>query len=86
MIIDLGPVPFWPLDPGSGRVKNHGPDPGSGSGMNNLDHMFESLKQLLLGLKYLNSLIRIWDPHLRQSVSLPAMKTWTRASANVIGE
>ncbi len=30
------PVPFWPLDPGSGMGKK------SGSGMNNLDHISES--------------------------------------------
>jgi hypothetical protein len=43
------------------------PDPGSG--MNNLDHIFNSLETiflLLLGLKYLNSLMRIRDPGWRQ--------------------
>jgi hypothetical protein len=39
---DRDPVPFLPLDPGSGirdpgRVKSQGPDPGSG--MNNPDHI-----------------------------------------------
>jgi hypothetical protein len=36
------PVPFEPRDPG--WVKN--PDPGSGSGMNNLDHISESLETI----------------------------------------
>jgi hypothetical protein len=36
---------------------------GSGSGMNNPDHIYESLETIFifLGLKYLNSLMRIWD-------------------------
>ncbi len=36
------PVPFLPLDPGSGMGKN----PGSGSGMNNPDHISDSLKTI----------------------------------------
>ncbi len=39
--------------------------PGPGSGMNNPDHIFLSLETiflLFLGLKYLNSLMRIRDP------------------------
>jgi hypothetical protein len=43
------------------------PDPGSG--MNNPDHIFLSLETiflLFLGLKYLNSLMRIRDPGWRQ--------------------
>ncbi len=51
------PVPFWPLDPGSGMGKKSG----SGSGMNNPDHISESLETIFLGLKYLNSLMRIRD-------------------------
>ncbi len=47
------PVPFDPLDPG--RVKT-----GSGSGMNNPDHISESL-ETIFRLKYLNSLMRIRD-------------------------
>ncbi len=39
-------VPFWPLDPGSGWVKNQDPDPGAGSWMNNPDHISESLETL----------------------------------------
>jgi hypothetical protein len=35
------PVPFWPRDPG--WVKNQDLDPGSRSGMNNTDHISESL-------------------------------------------
>jgi hypothetical protein len=42
------PVPFWPLDPGSGMGRGQHPDPGSG--MNNLDHIFESLETIFLGL------------------------------------
>ncbi len=45
------------LTPGAGMVKK----PGSGSGMNNLDHIYESL-ETIFGLKYLNSLMRIRDP------------------------
>ncbi len=36
------PVPFWPLDPG--WLKNQDPDLGSGSRMNNPDHISESLE------------------------------------------
>ena len=45
------PMPFWPLDPGSGTSKK------SGSGMNNPDHISEGL-ETTFGLKYLKSLIR----------------------------
>jgi hypothetical protein len=44
------PVPFRPLDPESGMGKKSG----SGSGMNNPDHISESL-ETIFGLKYLNS-------------------------------
>ena len=37
------PVPFWPLDPESGMGKKSG----SGSGMNNPDHISESLEIIL---------------------------------------
>ncbi len=46
------------LTPGSGMGKKSG----SGSGMNNPDHISESLRNNFLGLKYLNSLMRIQDP------------------------
>ncbi len=49
----------WIRDPG--WVKNQYPAPGSGSGMNNPDHISESLETIFLGLKYLNSLMRIRD-------------------------
>ncbi len=39
------PVPFLPLDPGSGMGKKSG----SGSGMNNPDHISESLETIVLG-------------------------------------
>jgi hypothetical protein len=32
------PVPFWPIDPGSGMGKNQDQESGSGSGMNILDY------------------------------------------------
>jgi hypothetical protein len=32
--------------PGSGMVKSQDPDPGSGSGMNNTDHISESLETI----------------------------------------
>ncbi len=51
------PVPLGPLDPGSGMGEKSGP----GSGMNNPDHISESL-ETIFGGKILNSLIRIWDP------------------------
>jgi hypothetical protein len=35
---------------------------GSGSGMNNQDHISESFKNNFFGLKYLNSLMRIQGP------------------------
>jgi hypothetical protein len=53
-VADPGSVAFWPLDPGSGMSKK------SGSGMNNTDHISESL-ETIFGLKYLNSLMRIRD-------------------------
>ena len=55
------------LTPGSGMGESLHPDPGSG--VNNPDHIFQSLEtifQLFLGLKYLNSLMRIRDPGWRQ--------------------
>jgi hypothetical protein len=35
---------------------------GTGSGMNNPDHVSESIENFFGGLKYLNSLMRIRDP------------------------
>ncbi len=55
------PVPFWLLDLGSGMCRKSA----SGSGMSNPDHIFQSLETIFLvflGLKYLNSLMRIRDP------------------------
>jgi hypothetical protein len=37
-------LPFWPMDPG--WVKNQGPDLGSESGMNNPDHICESIETI----------------------------------------
>ncbi len=39
------PVPFWPLDPGSGMGKKTG----SGSGMNNPNHISQSIETNFLG-------------------------------------
>jgi hypothetical protein len=50
------PVPFLPLDPGSGMGKKSK----SGSGMNNPDHIAESLETIFC-VKYLNSLMLIRD-------------------------
>jgi hypothetical protein len=50
---------IWDL----GWVKS--PDPGSGSGMNNPDHISYSL-ETIFGLKYLNSLMRIRDPEWKK--------------------
>jgi hypothetical protein len=55
----------WIRDPG--WVESQHPDPGSG--MNNPDLIFESLETIILdflGLKYVNSLMRIRDPGWRQ--------------------
>jgi hypothetical protein len=55
------------LTPGSGMGESQHPDPGSG--MNNPDIIFLSLKTIFLlfwGLKYINSLMRIRDPGWRQ--------------------
>jgi hypothetical protein len=46
------------LTPEPGMGKNQDPDPASGSGMNILVHISESLETIFL-LKYLNSLGRI---------------------------
>jgi hypothetical protein len=48
-------MPFRPLDPGSGDKKS-----GYGSGINNPDHISESL-ETIFGFKYFNSLMRIRD-------------------------
>jgi|688.fasta_scaffold1380369_1 hypothetical protein len=55
-ILIRNPVPFYPWiwDPGWAKKS------GSGSGINNADHISESL-ETLVGLKYLNSLVRIRD-------------------------
>jgi hypothetical protein len=45
------------MNPGSGWVKKSG----SGSGMNNPDHNYESV-ETIFWVKILNSLMRIWDP------------------------
>jgi hypothetical protein len=55
------PVPFWPLDPG--WVKNQDPDTGSGSAMNNPDHISKSLNNFFIfWVKYLNSFMWIRNP------------------------
>jgi hypothetical protein len=51
---------LWIRDPGWVNKS------GSGSGMNDLDHISESIGTFFWGLKYLNSLMRIWDPGWRQ--------------------
>jgi hypothetical protein len=53
------PVPL--LTPGSGMGKNSG----FGSGLNNLDHISESL-ETIFWVKYLNSLILILDPEWKK--------------------
>ncbi len=56
---DPGSVAFLTLDPGWEKYQD--PDPGSGSRMKNPDHICERLGTMFLGLKYLNSLMRIRD-------------------------
>ncbi len=53
------PVPFWPLDPGSGMGRKSA----SGSGIRDEQpgSYFLELRNHFLGLKYFNSLIRIRD-------------------------
>jgi hypothetical protein len=58
-VADPDPGLFSFLIPGSGIGNNQDPDPGSGSEMNNLDHISESLKKQFFGLKNLSSLVRI---------------------------
>jgi hypothetical protein len=53
-VADPDPGPFGPLDPGSGTRKK------SGSGMNNPDHISESLEKIVC-VKMINSLMRIRD-------------------------
>jgi hypothetical protein len=65
ILISVADSDPWVRDPG--WVKNQEPDPGSGYGMNNPDHISESLETFFWGLKYLNSLMPIrdgknWDP------------------------
>ncbi len=52
-VADPNPVPFWPLAPGSGMGKKSG----SGSELNNPDHISESLETIFWD-KCLNSLMR----------------------------
>jgi hypothetical protein len=54
------PMPFWPLEPGSGMVKKSGS--GFGVNINNTDHISESLNNFFFGLKYWNSFMWIRDP------------------------
>jgi hypothetical protein len=56
------------LTPGSGMGKKQDLDPGSGSGMNNPEHISGSL-ETFFGFKYLNSLMRIRDPGWQKFVS-----------------
>ncbi len=63
------------LTPGSGMGESQHPDPGSG--MNNPETIF----WLFLGLKYLNSLMRIWDPGSRiekvgSGINIPDPPHW----------
>jgi hypothetical protein len=60
-VADPGSGAFLTPDSGSGMGKNQDPDRGSRSGMNNPDHVSESL-ETIFGLKYLYSLMRIRDP------------------------
>ncbi len=68
------------LTPGSGKlgwVKNSG----SGSGMNNLNHIFESLETNCLGLKY----FKFFDAHpgrkkFGSGINIPDPQHWLLAS------
>ncbi len=57
------PVPFWPLDPGSGIGKKSG----SWSGMNNPDHI-SKCSETIFWVKILNSLMRIWGRKLGSGI------------------
>jgi hypothetical protein len=59
--------------------KNQDPDPGSGSGMNNSDHISGELKNNFFGLKYLNSCMRIRDPEWKKFGSgMEKVGSWIR--------
>jgi hypothetical protein len=56
-----------------------GKNSGSGSGMNNPNHISESLETIFLELKYLNSLMRIREPGWKKNRIRPGMeKIWIR--------
>jgi hypothetical protein len=58
----------------------------SGSGMNNPDHIFYSLETIFfvfLGLKYLNSLMRIRDPEWRQFGSGIRDPGWKKVGSGI---
>ncbi len=68
------PVPFWLLDPGSGMSKKSG----SGSGINNPDHISERL-ETIFELNYLNSLMWIRDPGWKKfgsGINIPDPQHW----------
>ncbi len=62
-VTDLNPGYGAFLSPGSGSVKKQDPDPGSESGMNNPDHISESLNYLRR-IRDLGSGINFSDPQL----------------------
>jgi hypothetical protein len=52
---------------------------GSGSVMNNPDHISESLETIFFVLKYLNSFMQIWDPgwkKLGSGLNIPGPQHW----------
>jgi hypothetical protein len=49
---------------------------GSGSGMNNPDHISESLETFFIGLKYLNFLMRIRDPNPGSGINIQDLQHW----------
>jgi hypothetical protein len=68
---------FDPLIRDPGWVKSQDPDPGSG--MNNPDHISESLEPIFFGLKYLKTLMRIRDPGWKKfgsGINIPDQQHW----------
>jgi hypothetical protein len=71
-------------DPGSDAFVT----PGSESGMNNPDHISESL-ETIFGLKYLNSLMRIRDPGWKKfgsGIKIPDLKHWAHLCNAIVAQ
>jgi hypothetical protein len=72
------PVPFWPLDPGSGMGKKQDPDPESG--MNIPDHISESLETIFWFkvLQFFDA-----DPDLGSGIFLTLDTRWEKFGSGI---